>query len=277
LGVTAIDIEAEYNNRARVPEHPAIIEGWAREAALYRATAPCELGVAYGAGEREKYDVFAGENPDAPAAVFIHGGYWQALDRSFFSHMARGARAHGVTVVVPSYDLCPHVTLDVIVEEMRALCRHVATRFGRPIAVAGHSAGGHLACCMLATEWGGEGPVVGAALSISGLPELEPLLSTSINGALRLGAATARSLSPRYWPPPAGRAIDLVVGENESSEYHRQSRELAEAWGEAGVTARYGMAAGANHFTAVAPLTDPSSAMTGRLVELARFSSEIRK
>jgi arylformamidase len=31
-----IDYEAEYNNRARVPEHPAIIEGWARDAQAYR-------------------------------------------------------------------------------------------------------------------------------------------------------------------------------------------------------------------------------------------------
>lgn len=273
--MTPIDYEAEYNNRARVPEHPAIIEGWAREAAIFRAAAPCELGVPYGAGEREKYDVFPGGAPDAPVAVFIHGGYWQALDRGFFSHMARGARDHGVTVVVPSYDLCPKVTLDVIVEEMRALCRHVAERFGRPLAVSGHSAGGHLACCMLATEWGGEKPIVGAALSISGLPELEPLLSTSVNGALGLDAATARRLSPRHWPPPAGRTIDLVVGENESPEYHRQSRELAAAWGRAGVTTSYAAVAGANHFTVVAPLADPASAMTRRLVELARLSSKI--
>lgn len=273
--MTAIDFEAEYNNRARVPEHPAIIEGWAREAAMFRAAAPCELGLAYGAGERERYDVFEGGGPGAPVAIFIHGGYWQALDRSFFSHMAKGPRAHGVTVVVPSYDLCPKVPLEAIVEEMRALCRHVARRFGRPLAVAGHSAGGHLACCMLATEWGEAEPIVGAALSISGLPELEPLLSTSVNGALGLDAATARKLSPRHWPPPAGRTIDLVVGENESSEYHRQSRDLADAWASAGVTASYATVAGANHFTVVAPLADPASAMTRRLVELARLSSQI--
>jgi len=28
--VAAIDYEAEYNNRARVPEHPPVMAGWAR-------------------------------------------------------------------------------------------------------------------------------------------------------------------------------------------------------------------------------------------------------
>ena len=32
----AIDYEAEYNNRARVPEHPEIFARWEREAAAYR-------------------------------------------------------------------------------------------------------------------------------------------------------------------------------------------------------------------------------------------------
>ena len=34
-----IDYEVEYNNRARVPENPALIAGWASDAAAYRATA----------------------------------------------------------------------------------------------------------------------------------------------------------------------------------------------------------------------------------------------
>ena len=33
----AIDWEVEYNNRARVPEHPQIFERWQRDAAAYRA------------------------------------------------------------------------------------------------------------------------------------------------------------------------------------------------------------------------------------------------
>src|SRR5512138_3910131 len=101
-----MDLEAEYNNRQRVPDSAALIAGWARDAAAWREACPgAELGLAYGAAERERLDLFPA-GPDAPVAVFIHGGYWKALDRSFASHGARGLVLRGVTVAVPSYDLC---------------------------------------------------------------------------------------------------------------------------------------------------------------------------
>jgi hypothetical protein len=89
-----MDLQAEYGNRARVHEHPAIIAGWARDAAAFRAAWPdADLGLPYGPGERERLDLFRPGSGEAwPAALFLHGGYWQALDRSFFSHMARGRR-----------------------------------------------------------------------------------------------------------------------------------------------------------------------------------------
>ncbi|HET7888442.1 MAG TPA: alpha/beta hydrolase, partial [Bradyrhizobium sp.] len=94
-----IDYEVEYNNRARVPENPEIMAGWARDAAAYREEhAPCQI--AYGPGPRNVIDLFTSDRADhdnpAPLVVFIHGGYWQALDGSWFSHMARGLNAHGI-------------------------------------------------------------------------------------------------------------------------------------------------------------------------------------
>jgi len=59
-----------------------------------------------------------------------------------------------------------------------------------------------------------------------------------------------------------------VVGGEESSEYFRQSRSIVEAWGRA-IPTRYDTVPGANHFTAIAPLADPDSAMVLRLKDLA--------
>jgi len=269
--MTEVDYEVEYNNRARVPEHPALISGWAKEAAAYRdQQAPQRLS--YAPGSRNSIDVFHGG--DGPIVVFIHGGYWQALDGSFFSHCARGLNAHGVSVAIPSYDLCPSVTVDDIITQMRAACRELA-KLGRSLVISGHSAGGHLAACMLATDWTAldrslpKNPVV-AAYAISGLFDLVPLVETSINTALRLDQVTARAASPLFWQPPAGGSLDAVVGGSESAEYFRQSRGIVEAWGAAAVATRFGTVADANHFTAIAPLADPDSPMVLRLKQLAR-------
>jgi arylformamidase len=275
--VTGVDYEVEYNNRARVPENPALMAGWARDAAAYREQrAPRRI--AYGPGPRHVIDLFAAEGQnkaqsDAPLVVFIHGGYWQALDGSWFSHMARGLNAHGIGVAVPTYDLCPQVSVADIIMQMREAMRELAELSGRLI-VSGHSAGGHLAACMLATDWKAydaslPSDLVRAAYAISGLFDLLPLVPTSINKALDLDEASARAASPLFWQPPAQGSLDAVVGEAESAEYHRQSRSIVEAWGEGGIATQFGTVPAANHFTAIAPLADPASPMTLRLKELA--------
>jgi arylformamidase len=112
---------------------------------------------------------------------------------------------------------------------------------------------------------------VPAAFSISGLFDLAPLLKVSMNVDLRLDDAESRRVSPLFWELPVGaRAFDAWVGGKESSEFLRQSRTIAEAWGKKGVATRFVEVAGADHFTVVDPLGDPQSAMTARLVELAR-------
>ncbi len=176
-------------------------------------------------------------------------------------------------VAVPSYDLCPAVSIAEIIGQMRAASRELA-KLGRPLVVSGHSAGGHLAACMLATDWRAfdaslPAALVTAAYAISGLFDLRPLVSTSINTSLKLDDATARAVSPLFWKSPARGTLDAVVGGNESAEYFRQSRIIVDAWNAAGITTRFGTIPDANHFTAIAPLADPNSPMTLRLKQLA--------
>jgi arylformamidase len=273
-----LDFEAEYNNRARVPEHPAIFARWAREAGNFRAShAHAELRLPYGRSEREHIDLYwPSAKRDAPIVLFIHGGYWRSLEPAMFSHVAAGANARGLAVALAGYDLCPDVTIERIIEEVRDAAVLLWRRHGRKLIACGHSAGGHLAATLLATDWKQRAPdlpagIVPAAFSISGLFDLAPLVNVSMNADLLLDAAAARRDSPLFWEIPAGaRALDAWVGGKESSEFLRQSRTIADAWGKKGVAARYVEVAGADHFTVVDPLSDPQSAMTERLVELAR-------
>jgi len=276
--VSAIDYEVEYNNRARVPEHEEIFARWTREAEFYRAETlkkgRAELGLSYGDTPRQTIDLFLAAGEQAPLAMFIHGGWWRSLDSSMFSQMARGPNERGISVAVVGYDLCPIVTIADIIAQMRRACAFLWQRFNRRMTVYGHSAGGHLAAALVATDWRALYPkapsdLIAAGYSISGVFDLAPLIGISVNQDLGLDAATARELSPLFWPVAAGRIFDAVVGELESSEFKRQSRTLAEAWQKAGARTRYQEFAGANHFTVIDPLSDPQSAMTGRVAELA--------
>lgn len=274
----SINYEVEYDNRARVPEHVEIFARWNRDAQAYRKAARgAEIGLSYGPSPRQTIDLFPaeGDSGKAPLALFIHGGWWRTLDPSQFSQLAGGPNAHGVTVAVAGYDLCPTVTIATIVEQMRAACLMLWRKRGQRIFIYGHSAGGHLAACMLATDWKALAPdapadLTPAAYAISGVFDLLPLPKISINQDLRLDEAEARRMSPVTWRVPAGRTLDAVVGALESSEFLRQSKVIADAWRAQGAVTRYEEIAGTNHFNVVDPLGDPESAMTRRVVEMAR-------
>ena len=277
--MAAIDYEAEYNLRARVPEHPQIFARWALDAENYRAETlkrdRAELGVPYGDTPRQFFDLFLPDaGSTAPLALFIHGGYWRAFDPSSSSHMARGLNSRGVAVAVVGYDLCPIVTIADIIEQMRRACAFLWQRYGRRMLVCGHSAGGHLAAAMAATDWHALYPkappdLVPAAYAISGVFDLTPLTGLAMNQDLRLDAAEARRLSPLFWPVPSGRVLDAAVGDQETNEFKRQSRTMAETWQRSGSKTNYQEFAG-NHFTVLDALTDPQSAMVARAAELAR-------
>jgi arylformamidase len=277
--VTAIDYEVEYNNRARVPEYEEIFLRWSREAEDYRAemlkAGSAQLGLSYGDTPRQSIDLFLPPSGDlAPLALFIHGGWWRSLDASMYSQMARGPNAHGVAVAVAGYDLCPNIAIADIVEQIRRACVFLWQRFNRRLFVYGHSAGGHLAGAMLATDWAALYPkvpadLIAAAYSVSGVFDLVPLVGISINQDLRLTADTARQVSPLFWPVKSGRILDAVVGSLESDEFKRQSRTIVQAWRQSGVQTRYEEIPGTNHFTVLDAFADPDSTMTARVAELA--------
>jgi len=264
---TQLDLEAQYNNRARVPDHPAVMQRWRETAEAARAARP-PLEIACGPGPREVMDLFSAGD-DAPVAVFLHGGYWQALDKDWFSGLAPALLAHGVSLAIPSYDLCPAVRLGTILGQIRAAVEAVRARTGARPVVFGHSAGGHMAACMLS-----EGRA-SAAVAISGVFDLAPLIPTSLNTALDLDDREAAALSPIHWPvpngsTPGGTVLDCLVGADESPEFLRQSRMMADHWGAHGVETRYGALPGLNHFTVLDPLFDKDSALVRRIVALTK-------
>lgn len=262
--------DAQYNNRARIPEHPEIFRRWAEASQAARAGSDAALDQAYGALPAERLDVFPAARPGAPILVFIHGGYWRSLDKADHSFIAPAFVAAGATVVVPNYALCPAVPMETIALQMtQALAwvhDHAARCNGdkRRIVVAGHSAGGHLAAMLLACRWKDvradlPAALVTSALSISGLFDLEPLRHTPfLQADLRLDAAAVRRLSPAFFPRPRAGRLVAVVGGDESAEFLRQNQLIRDCWGPSSVPVCEALPR-RHHLNVLQDLVDPSA------------------
>lgn len=251
-GLSAAEVEFQYNFRARVPEHPAHIARWVAASEVARSRLAGERDVPYGPHPRQAYDLFSA-GPSSPLLVFIHGGYWQALSKDHFSFIAEPYVRAGVSVALLGYALCPEVTIGTIIEQvadgMRALSR-TATR----VVASGHSAGGHLAAAMAARG------LVDAAMGLSGIYELEPLRFCTMNAALRLGADEAQRWSPHHAVPDAPcPPLLLACGAAETPEVQRQQDDFAAAWKARGHRAATHTEADSDHFTVVDRFAAPES------------------
>ena len=170
--------------------------------------------------------------------MFIHGGYWRALDKADFGFVAAPFVARGIAVANVNYDLCPAVTVAAIVDEIRRAVGWVAREGERHgagtarVVVGGHSAGGHLAAMMVCTDWmqhGFAAPPFHAGVSLSGVHDLTPMPLFSFNVDLRLDEEAARRLSPVLLPVTMVAPLLVAVGGAETGEFIRQARLLWEA------------------------------------------------
>ncbi len=268
----AIDEEQErhYNARAAVPDYPDFFARWTARSAAFRESARCRLDIPYGKSARQRFDLFAAA-AGAPLLMFIHGGYWQGLDKPMFSFVAEKLVEAGIAVAVIDYDLCPAVSIDDIVAQMRLAVdalRQNAHRLGfdaQQLYVSGHSAGGHLTAMLMADAQ------ISGGVAISGLFDLAPLIDTTINDKLGLDPSSARRNSPLFMTPAGNAPLLLVVGSDESAGFHQQSDRLAAAWGD---RCRRLDLADRHHFSVVEALAEGDSALF-RAVKAMILANEV--
>ncbi|WP_407522779.1 alpha/beta hydrolase [Methylobacterium oryzisoli] len=265
------DPDRAYDNLGAIPDAASYPPRWSAAAAAFRAeraaAGRARLGLPYGAGERHAYDLFLPEGEPAGLAVYVHGGYWKAFDRSVWSHLAAGALAHGHAVAIPSYTLCPAARIAAITGEIAAFLDRAGAEVAGPIRLAGHSAGGHLVTRMLCPDVAlACAARIERVVSISGVHDLRPLLGTGLNAVLQLDPAEARAESPALREPRPGSRLIAVAGAEELPEFRRQSALLPAIWHGLGARTEAFEAAGRHHLTVIDPLADPDSVLTRALV-----------
>ncbi|HKX39327.1 MAG TPA: alpha/beta hydrolase [Burkholderiales bacterium] len=260
-----------YNNRELVPEHPQFLARWAESSERARGTMTCTLDCRYGEQPGETMDLFPARKGDGSCMMFIHGGYWRALDKKDFSFLAPAWVDAGVSLAVVNYDLCPRVTMEEIVRQMLRASRWLwlnAERYGMDqdrLHVAGHSAGGHLTAMLMCALWPAfdrrlPKDLWKGGLAISGLYDLRPIMQVDwLNGDLRLDEATALKLSPAFLPPATRAPVMTSVGGDESSEFLRQNALLGSRW--RGAFAGDIAMPGTNHFSVIDGLAEQKSAL----------------
>lgn len=260
------DLDDAYENRAYIPDGGAWLHRWPEAAAAFRAGhAHASLDQPYGDGARQQFDLFSPQGGIEAAKGLIgivHGGYWMALSKNDFSHLAAGALAQGWAVAMIGYTLAPDARIAEITTEIAAATSAIAELGDGPLRLAGHSAGGHLVTRMMCTDVTLSDRAVARldrVLSVSGLHDLRPLQRLAKNDILKMDSAEAVAESPALCTPRDGIELVCIAGAAERPEFIRQNALLPLVWQGLGVPAYSQLLAGDHHFSVIDHLADSDS------------------
>lgn len=276
---TQQQLDFQYSPRQQTKNPEQYFEHWRVAGPAYQSKRTTEIWFGDSAGQ--SFDLFM---PPAsvsapPLHIFIHGGYWQALDKKNHAHMADPFVQAGIAVAMVNYDLMPDVDLSEILRQVRAAVVKACAQaddYGYDcsrLTISGHSVGGHMVGALLCTDWPKEGAslpenLIKGALPISGLFDLEPLSKTGMNRVFRFTKQDIAEFSPIAMRPRVPAPVILSVGGDESGEFHRQSAIFREHLRAHGFPVSEIAMPGHNHFSIVESLSDSASPLSVGIIEL---------
>jgi arylformamidase len=263
-GYTQAELDVQYNSRGTVPDVSLYLNDYAARTRQAKEQLRPMENLRYGEQADELLDIYPADQPNAPVMVYLHGGEWRALTKEDSGFAAPAFVAKGATFVVLDFTLVPHSTLPAMGAQVRRallwLQQHVAAYGGDPqrIHIAGHSSGANLVGQLLMTAPAG---LIQSAVFISGLGDLEPVRLSFRNDKLHLTPKVAAQVSLLKHPPGRVCPMLVAVGQNETEDYRRQSRAVADHWRTQGNDCELLELPGRHHFDAVLAWADPGSAL----------------
>ena len=270
-----VDWTWAYDNAANIPKSEAWPNAWVEPARVARdalvADDRARLELAYGSDLRQRFDLFYPKGNPAGLVVLVHGGFWMALDKSFWSHLAGGPLAHGYAVAIPSYPLAPDVRISDITKSIGQAIGAAADIVPGPIRLIGHSAGGHLVTRMISQTTPLPGELqsrIAGAVSVSGLHDLRPLMNIARNATLKIDMREAKSESPALLEPLPGSRLICWAGARETSEFLRQNALLGNIWRGLGIETDVVEEPDRHHFNVLDGLAEPDHALTRALFSM---------
>lgn len=273
LGYRITDWDDAYENGGNIPGGTRWPAAWVEPAQQMRTALAAEgrarLDLAYGEGDRNRLDLFLPEGAPRGLVVYVHGGFWLRLDKSFWSHLATGPLADGHAVAMPSYTLCPAIRIGGIVREIAAAIETAAGLVAGELRLIGHSAGGQLVSRMVSEPSPLSAETLARirhVLSLSGLHDLRPLVHTAMNERLHIDQAEATAESPALLRPVEGTRLTCWAGAMERAEFLRQNALLANIWTGLGATTATVVEPNRHHFDIVDGLADPEHPLTRTLL-----------
>ncbi len=232
--------------------------------------------LAYGHSASHVLDLFLPDDntkPQKKLHVYIHGGYWQELSKNESCFAANNFQRHGYHFAVLDYTLAPHASLSEIVKECQQalawLFQH-ADKYGYDqdeIYLSGSSAGGHLAMMMALTDWSKlfdcPSQIINGICAVSGIYDLTPIQQTYINKPLQLTQSDIDNNSPLLMEINTAHVkqcqITLAYGENETSEFKRQTQAMQQLLQSHAISTSCQEIAKRNHFDVILDLANSQS------------------
>ena len=280
LDYTQADLDKAYDQAVWAPELRALQDYDSSSSAEVRKKMPPRTE-RYGTSDAEQIDIFTPSGASGvPVFVFIHGGAWMFNSFRDASYPAPTLVGRGGAYLTPGFDNIDKVRLPEMIEQCRSAVawavKNAPSYGGDPnrVYLGGHSSGGHLASCVLMTDWTQRGlpaDAIKGAMLISGMYELYPVTLSSRGQYLKLtpeeveAASLARHLHLVKFP------VVVAGAELDSPEFQRQAAMLAQSLQGMGRLEKRIVMSAKNHFQGPQEMAQPDTELSRELFTLMKI------